>query len=754
MIVTDSSDFTSSLTQGIEAKKDRRFDDALMYFNKAKELNKFDPLPHIAIGLTYRDNKDFDNAITAFKSALTLSPYRADIYKALGLIYKEKDEFNEALISLENAAKYEINDGGRAEIFSLQGDIYLKLKSFKAALEAFNKSLSLESSPSNKEHIYYQLALSYFNLKKYHEAIEHAIKSLEIKETEKAHSLLARIYELDKKHGKAKECLKKAIKINPHNAKLHLGLGNILLSEGTDDGLRGGFHHLKEAVEINPDNLNILLAASFSALKVEGHNDFIYDNAKKILQLNHDNFPIIFALCVLFAQIEKYDEIDLILEKLISSNPDDTNVITLFITIKIMRNQLAEATAALSKLDENTIEDPFTLFNMASSYNVCKNAEKAERCLDKAVKHADNDLELISLAGRLYKELKKYDKAIDMFSKCLESAAGDLVEIYFELGDIYYKLDNLVKAKEFLLKSLHNNSKHLLANWGIILVYYKENDFTNALRHLETFDKYVPKNPHNYRGLSMNYRILGKYTRALKNIQKAIDLEPDNYENYLEKSKSFIVIGNFDEAKTACEKALEINPESYKVFKLLGDIYLKLKDYNKSVNFYKSALEKTTADIDDEELANLHNRLAITYRYNGDYNNAFKEIEIANKLLPNNALYTNNLGFVYFLLVRIDEAIEQFNKSIALDEKDNMPVLNLAMCLLIKDKKEEGINKYKEAIKLTVEQIKSRKNKKDENLNLHMEDLNEAISKHPDWQEKLQTVLDLLTEAIKNIKSR
>ncbi|MBF0521009.1 MAG: tetratricopeptide repeat protein [Nitrospirae bacterium] len=74
LIVTDSSDFTSSLTQGIEAKKDRRFDDALMYFNKAKELNKFDPLPHIAIGLTHIDNKDFDNAITAFKSALTLSP--------------------------------------------------------------------------------------------------------------------------------------------------------------------------------------------------------------------------------------------------------------------------------------------------------------------------------------------------------------------------------------------------------------------------------------------------------------------------------------------------------------------------------------------------------------------------------------------------------------------------------------------------------------------------------------------------------
>jgi tetratricopeptide (TPR) repeat protein len=77
-----------------------------------------------------------------------------------------------------------------------------------------------------------------------------------------------------------------------------------------------------------------------------------------------------------------------------------------------------------------------------------------------------------------------------------------------------------------------------------------------------------------------------------------------------------------------------------------------------------------------------------------------------------------------------------------LDANDARPRYNIALCYLLQGKNEQGMTEYHKAIEID-------RTAKYEQIEEHLEDLEDAINKHPEWTTQLQPALDLLRDVHK-----
>ena len=92
-------------------------------------------------------------------------------------------------------------------------------------------------------------------------------------------------------------------------------------------------------------------------------------------------------------------------------------------------------------------------------------------------------LEYIKQAFDL-KAQKCYKQAIEMLYKALEEES-DNIEILFQLGELYFLLNNFQRAASYLEKVLVKNEKHIEALKILEKIYMFSNDYTNAYETAE-----------------------------------------------------------------------------------------------------------------------------------------------------------------------------------------------------------------------------------------------------------------------------
>jgi tetratricopeptide (TPR) repeat protein len=150
--------------------------------------------------------------------------------------------------------------------------------------------------------------------------------------------------------------------------------------------------------------------------------------------------------------------------------------------------------------------------------------------------------------GVVFKDRGEFDKAIEQFEKSLK-ADRNYTSVYFNLGDVQYRLGNYENAVSYLTTALAGRLDTQL--------------------HLDILNK-----------LGRTYSAMGQNEKAIQTFQRAIQVMPSAIAPYNNLAVQYIKTGQFDLAIEILKKALEIREEPY----LLSNLNIA---YSKKIRILK-----------------------------------------------------------------------------------------------------------------------------------------------------------------------
>jgi len=186
------------------------------------------------------------------------------------------------------------------------------------------------------------------------------------------------------------------------------------------------------------------------------------------------------------------------------------------------------------------------------------NTDKSENYILKAVKLSPNDAKANLTAGRIFMQKQEFETALPYIQKAVELEPSNTksirnlaqiyydigqleksiqtyevaidketdrevkADLYFNLGILYTKADNLEEAEYYFINSLDENPDDIEAVMGMAQVFENAEKWRKAEKFYRELIAVDPDNPVHYRGMS---RVL---------LQQG---EPDESLRYLEKAK-------------------------------------------------------------------------------------------------------------------------------------------------------------------------------------------------------------------------
>ena len=241
-----------------------------------------------------------------------------------------------------------------------------------------------------------------------------------------------------------------------------------------------------------------------------------------------------------------------------------------------------------------------------------------------------------------------------------------------EINDLIGKKE-FDKAKELLEPALKADPENveLLKLSG--LVASNDEDWQKARSNFETVVKFKPEDATSWFYLASAYDRLGDFVSAKNAYIKVIDLR----SGYTEAYKSLcVILMKMNEPENAIKYAVianAIEPDDYIFHFVIGTAYMKLKEFQKSIEPFKRALEKEPDNI------GTLNSLGTAYMAVGNSEDAIKCYKRALELRPNSPMAYYNIGSAYQIQQNHEEACIYLEKACELDDEDEVFKTALAM---------------------------------------------------------------------------
>jgi len=192
--------------------------------------------------------------------------------------------------------------------------------------------------------------------------------------------------------------------------------------------------------------------------------------------------------------------------------------------------------------------------------------------------------------------------------------------------------------------------------------YYKQGDYTSALREFLKAEALYPDDPFLQNDLGLTYKAKKRLNLATKHFKKALELKPDYAPAknnlgavYLDKKEWDTAIKYFKEVS---ENMLYATP--YIALSNLGWAYYNKKAYTLSETYYLKALDL------EPKFINAQRGLGLTYIAMGRIDEAVKIFEKAVKDYPKLAPLYDDLARGYVLSHDYEKALDAYQKVIEL----------------------------------------------------------------------------------------
>ena len=235
-------------------------------------------------------------------------------------------------------------------------------------------------------------------------------------------------------------------------------------------------------------------------------------------------------------------------------------------------------------------------------------------------------------------------------------------------------------------------------------------DCTLSIPDLAQVNRFILQEPANANLFRIRSQILldsGRFTEALSDAKRALSLNPEDQYNFVVVGKAHRALGHIDSALSACATAEQNGFADPDNFMLMGDLYLVVRQYKKSLDYLNKALKMApfepriyflkgmvfwetkdtsralsswqTSIEQDPEYADGYCRLATYYMEKKQYNVAEQFLRSGLRLRPGDAFLNYDMGV--FLTYRNfpDSSIGFYEKALQIDPKLVPAKINLGI---------------------------------------------------------------------------
>lgn len=354
---------------------------------------------------------------------------------------------------------------------------------------------------------------------------------------------------------------------------------------------------------------------------------------------------------------------------------------------------------------------------IVSLYNTKKGIEEnsavIERYVDIAYKLDVNPDTGNSLYNFLREVAMAYSTATeyDIATRYYERAIALKPELSAAKIDLGYNLSNAKQydaAKEWLLRSLRQDEKwNFDTHWALGWMYEqlgdaehatpddKERNYRLAMHEYEqcaSIRKLWTDRCYNL--IAILYYRLGMHADAVKYYDMAISINPTEKVYYNNKLDALRKAGSDPQRLEEALKAVcDHWPDDADAHNSLGVFYHDQGDYRSAIVAYIRAI-----DLNPAKAVFFENR-GLAYSYLGELDNCERDYLQSLKLNENDAIL-NKLGILYYRRKDYVNAIQYYEKAIALHDSDPVYYENLGLAYEESRKEDEAVAAYERAMEL------------------------------------------------------
>jgi tetratricopeptide (TPR) repeat protein len=177
------------------------------------------------------------------------------------------------------------------------------------------------------------------------------------------------------------------------------------------------------------------------------------------------------------------------------------------------------------------------------------------------------------------------------------------------------------------------------------------------------------------------YRLEEKYKNKLlkTHFEDKISVE-SRILKHIEQADVFVENKDFDKAEAEYINALKLDMHNMDIYKKLADLYFQNKDYEKAKETYEYILR-----IKDDDYS--YSRLGDISKNKGDLNQAANNYSKSLTIDANNPMHYYNLAKINLKLDQIEDALENINKALNIEsESPKFLDFLLDLSIIMKDK--------------------------------------------------------------------
>jgi tetratricopeptide (TPR) repeat protein len=355
---------------------------------------------------------------------------------------------------------------------------------------------------------------------------------------------------------------RKALELEPGNAKAHVGLAGLLPSRGQPQQAESLY---RKAIELNPEageayyRLGFLLQEYVPEGTVTTRLDEIAALYRKAIEFSPHWFAPYFKLG----------------------------------DVELARGRLDEAADLYRKaIEVGPWYAPAHIW-LGSVLELQGRHEEAAKLYSKAGELDPGDAGSWFERGKMFRSLGRPQQAEALYRKAIE-LDPDNASVRFRLGQVRWSQGRLPEAEEHLRKAAELEPEvgvYLAALGGVLLLQGKNVEAEAVLRKTIALH---PDYPVAYANLGAALVGQGKINEATAACRKAIELAPGEVEAHCNLADALIRRGKPEEAADHCRKALELNPNSDVAHCNLAEAMLGLGRYAEAGEAARRALAAPT----------------------------------------------------------------------------------------------------------------------------------------------------------------
>ena len=426
-------------------------------------------------GACFAELKQFDDAIINYKKALNINPNYAKAHFNLAGTFQDLERLNDAVKSYECALQIEPN---YAEAHNNLGNVFKDLNQIEDAVNCYRRAVSILP---NYIEAYYSLGITYQDLGELDNAVENFKVVLNLRPNfAEMHNNLGVVLQQLSQYESAVNHFKKALKIKPDFIEALKNLGNVFTDLNQNDA---AVEVYQKAISVNPNYHEAYYCLGISLHKLEKFEDAA-KSYKQAIFIKPDYPEALNNLGIVLLDLEHFDEALKSYKDALMLKPDFVdahfnhgNLCRLLGKMDLAKNSY------LNALDINP-EYVAAINNLGNLYNEIGQLNDSVDYFNKAILIKYDYADVHNNLGNVLVELGELDDACKSYKRAID-IDSNYAEAHNNLGIVNYKLGKLDEAAAMYNKALVLNSSYAdsYANLAIVMKDLKQ--FDNAISNYE-----------------------------------------------------------------------------------------------------------------------------------------------------------------------------------------------------------------------------------------------------------------------------